>query len=251
MAPEYSERVLQRMRLTLGVTLSVSLLFSTACNAPPPPEGAETVVVVHGLGRTATSMALLVARLQEAGYRVVNFGYPSTKEPIEELVARLDEAVTACCAEAPEGVHFVSHSMGGILVHRYLAGRESGHLGRVVMLSPPNQGSEIIDAFADSPLLPIVLGPSGAALGTDGDGIAFRLDSVNFRLGVITGNRSMSPIGSWIIPGPDDGKVAVERARSEGAADFLVVPATHTFIMNRRDVADQTTHFLRDGRFER
>ena len=239
------------MRLTVHVTLLALLLFSAACNAPPPPAGAETVVVVHGLGRTATSMALLVSRLQEAGYRVVNFGYPSTREPIEELVQGLDEAVTACCGEAPEDVHFVSHSMGGILVGSYLATRESPHLGRVVMLSPPSQGSEIIDAFADSPFLPIVLGPSGAAMGTDRDGIAFGRDSLNFRLGVITGNRSISPIGSWIIPGPDDGKVAVERARLEGAHDFLVVPATHTFIMNRRDVADQATHFLREGYFER
>ena len=238
------------MRFMVGVTILASL-FSAACNVSPPPEGAETVVVVHGLGRTATSMALLVTRLQEDGYRVVNFGYPSTKETIEELVARLDKAVTDCCAAAPEKVNFVAHSMGGILVHSYLAGRESAHLGHVVMLSPPSQGSEIIDAFADSPLLPIVVGPSGAALATDRVGTAFRLDYVDFSLGVITGNRSISPIGSWIIPGPDDGKVAVERARSEGAADFLVVPATHTFIMNRRDVADQTTHFLRTGHFER
>ena len=118
-------------------------------------------------------------------------------------------------------------------------------------LRTPNQGSEIIDAFADSPMLRSFLGPSGSQLGTDSTGIATILGPVTFTLGIITGDRSLNPIGSWLIPGPDDGKVSVERARVEGAADFLVVPATHTFIMNRRDVADETVHFLQHGRFRR
>ena len=230
---------------------AAAVIVMLACTSAPPPEGAETVVVVHGLGRTPTSMALLVSRLESAGYRVVNFGYPSTKEPIEELVDRLGVALTDCCSDSRSHVHFVSHSMGGIVVRSYLEEQPGPHLGRVVMLSPPSRGSEIIDAFADSPLLPFFVGPSGAALGTDSAGIASRLAPVDFGLGVITGNRSLNPIGSWLIPGPDDGKVAVGRANSEGAADFLVVPATHTFIMNRRDVADQSVHFLRNGSFQR
>ena len=117
------------------------------------------------------------------------------------------------------------------------------------MLSPPNQGSEIVDSYADSPLLRALLGPSGVRLGTDSTGIASELAPVDFSLGIITGDRSIDPIGSWLIPGPDDGKVAVSRARVEGAADFIVVPATHTFIMNRRDVAEQVVHFLESGAF--
>ena len=72
---------------------------------------------------------------------------------------------------------------------------------------------------------------------------------MRFALGIVTGDRSISPLGSWLIPGPDDGKVGVDRARVEGATDFMVVPATHTFIMNRRDVAEEVVHFLRNGRF--
>jgi hypothetical protein len=117
------------------------------------------------------------------------------------------------------------------------------------MLSPPNQGSEIVDAFADSPMLRSVLGPAGVRLGTDSAGIAAELPPVNFSLGIITGDRSLNPIYSWLIPGPDDGKVAVDNARVEGADDFLVVPATHTFIMNRADVAEQVVHFVRYGNF--
>ena len=140
--------------------------------------------------------------------------------------------------------------MGGVLVRSYLSQRPEAHQGRVVMLSPPSQGSEIIDAFSDSDLLRSILGPAALLLGTDSAGIANQLEPVRFSLGVITGTRSLDPIGSWLIPGPDDGKVGVDRAAVEGAADFIALPATHTFIMNRSDVAEEVVHFLRNGRFQ-
>ena len=227
-----------------------TLLLVFAC-APPPPDGAETVMVLHGLGRTPRSMVLLSSRLERAGYRVVTLGYPSTSAPIEALVDTLGRAVDDCCRTHPRGVHFVTHSLGGVLVRSYLSEQPEAHEGRVVMLSPPSQGCEIIDAFSDSPMLRSFIGPSGSQLGTDSTGIATQLGPVTFSLGIITGDRSLNPIGSWLIPGPDDGKVGVDRAKIEGAADFLVVPATHTFIMNRRDVAEETVYFLEHGRFQR
>ncbi len=193
------------------------------------------------------SMALLGRRLAGAGYRVVNVGYPSTREAMETLVTLLRVRLVECCA-ASERVHFVTHSMGGIVVRRYLTEHSPNHQGRVVMLSPPSKGSEVIDAFADSPLLRLVLGPSGARLGTDSMSIPSRLGPARFELGIITGDRTLNPINSWLIPGPDDGKVGVDRARVDGA-DFLVVPFTHPFIMNRRKVADEVISFLRHGHF--
>jgi pimeloyl-ACP methyl ester carboxylesterase len=237
---------------TTAVALAVAVLTS-GCLAPPPDDDAETVIVVHGLGRTPASMTILVERLQAAGFRVMNFGYPSTEEPIESLVARLRSTVEECCAEDMARVHFVTHSMGGLLVRFYLAEYSPEHEGRVVMLAPPNQGSEVADfvteLIAESPSLTRILGPSGSRLGTDSTGIAYQLGPADFEVGIITGNRSMNLINSVLIPGPDDGKVAVDRARLEGADAFLVVEATHTFIMNHRGVADQTIHFIREGRF--
>lgn len=229
------------------------LVLATALNAcaPEAPPDADTVILVHGLGRTPASMLVLEARLEAAGYRVESFGYPSRSEPIEDLVVRLATAVQECCSDHEGTFHFVTHSMGGVLVRSYLAGREEPFDGRVVMLSPPSQGSEIVDSYADSPLLRKLLGPSGVRLGTDSTGIASELGPVDFTLGIITGDRSINPIGSWLIPGPDDGKVGVGRARLEGATDFLVVHATHTFIMNRGDVAEQVAYFLANGEFMR
>jgi pimeloyl-ACP methyl ester carboxylesterase len=195
-------------------------------------------------------MSVLEYRLEAEGYRVVSFGYPSRSEPMETLVDLLAEEVERCCAADAASVHFVTHSMGGILVRSYLGDRPEPHRGRVVMLSPPAGGSELIDTFEDSPLLRLIVGPAGVELGTDSTDIAGRFGPVRFTLGVITGDLSFNPVTSWIIPGPDDGKVGVDNARVEGAADFLVLPATHTFIMNRADVAEATIRFLRQGSFD-
>ena len=230
----------------VALALTVALSGCTS----PAPDGAETVIVIHGLGRTPASMAVLVSRLESAGYRVVSFGYPSRSDPMEVLVDRLGNEVALCCGDEAQTVHFVTHSMGGVLVRAYLGRLPEAHEGRVVMLSPPSQGSELVDAFADTPMLQSILGPAGSRLGTDSTGIAVQFGPPRFTLGIITGDRSLNPLGSWLIPGPDDGKVGVERAKVEGAADFIVVPATHTFIMNHREVAEQVVHFLREGKFD-
>ena len=133
-------------------------------------------------------------------------------EPIEDLADRLGRAVEECCADRTETVHFVTHSMGGVIVRAYLGQRAEPHRGRVVMLAPPSQGSEVIDAFADSPLIRRILGPAALQLGTDSSGIATRLGAPRFELGIIAGDRSLNPLSSWFISGPDDGKVGVERA---------------------------------------
>jgi pimeloyl-ACP methyl ester carboxylesterase len=229
--------------------IALGLMLLSGC-FPPPPDGAEPVIVVHGLGRTPASMSIMEYRLESEGYRVVSFGYPSRSEPMETLVEMPAAEVQQCCAAEAETVHFVTHSMGGILVRSYLADQPRAHGGRVVMLSPPAQGSELIDTFEDSPLLRLIMGPAATELGTDSTDVGFRFGPVRFSLGVITGDVSFNPLTSWLIPGPDDGKVGVDNARVEGAADFLVLPATHTFIMNSAEAADATIRFLRTGRFQ-
>jgi len=207
------------------------------------------VVVLHGLGRTATSMLLLAERLEDAGFEVHNFDYPSTEEPVEQLVDRLRSQVDRCCTAPGLPLHFVTHSLGGILVRVYLANSRPANLGRVVMLSPPNHGSEIVDTFGDNPLFDWALGPAGQQLGTRQESLPNRLGPADFELGIITGSASLNPLTSWLVSGQDDGKVSVESARLHGMTDFLVVPRTHTFIMNSTEVTSAVIRFLRSGTF--
>jgi pimeloyl-ACP methyl ester carboxylesterase len=188
-------------------------------------------------------------RLEESGYRVVNVGYPSRSESPEALVRHIREEIEA--AIDPElTVHFVTHSLGGLLGRAYLQDRPLPHLGRVVMLGPPNKGSEIVDEIGDHWLVKKVIGPTGGLLGTGPDGLPRRLDPPYYELGIIAGNFSFNPIGSNLIPGEDDGSVAVESTKLEGMKDFRVMPVSHTFLAYDSDVADQAIHFLQQGRFK-
>lgn len=208
------------------------------------------VVLLHGLCRTARSMRPMQRALEAAGFEVRNVDYRSREAPVEQLSEQVvGRALADCRARGAGAVHFVAHSLGGILVREYARRHPQAITGRVVMLGPPNQGSEVVDRLAGWRLFSLLHGPAGRQLGTTGDSLPCRLGPVRFCLGVIAGNRSINWINSLIIPGPDDGKVSVERTRVAGMSDHLVVAATHPLMMRHRAVMAQTIEFLRHGRF--
>jgi len=211
----------------------------------------ECVVLLHGLARTPGSMGEMERKLGAAGFLVVNVGYPSRERPVEELAREaVSEGLTECSAQEAWRIHFVTHSLGSILVRYYFKEHTDPRLGRVVMLGPPNQGAELVDALAEFPGFGLFNGPSGWQLGTRDKSITSSLGGVKFELGVIAGNQAINPLFAALIPGPDDGKVSVESTRVAGMKEHIVMPVTHTWMMFNNEVIEQVVSFLKNGRFD-
>ena len=215
-------------------------------------EVCECVVLLHGLARTESSLLKLERHLRNKDFCTGNIGYPSRVKTIQELsVDVIPPAIEHCRKLNASRIHFVTHSMGGILIRYYLEHHEVPNLGRVVMLSPPNNGSEVVDYFGDSCIFRWINGPAGEQLGTEDGSLPKSLRAPIYEVGIITGDRSINPILSLLIPGKDDGKISVESAKLAGMKDFLVLHKAHPFIMNDEMVLEQITFFIKNGSFYR
>lgn len=212
---------------------------------------ADCVVLLHGLSRSDNSMRLMQEALEFHNYYVVNYSYPSNEAPIAALVEHVGNAVELCGART---THFVTHSLGGILLRAWLIDNRPPLLGRVVMLAPPNQGSEIVDNLAAFELFPdlieLIHGPAVRELGTDPSAFPLRLPPPDYPLGVIAGNRSLNPLSAIVIEGENDGTVSVASTRIAGMRDHIVLPATHTMIMINPLAMAEVLEFLRYGAFD-
>ena len=229
----------------------ILLAGATTASSSEHDDKKECVVLLHGLARSDMSMNRLDKHLHKAGYATINVDYPSTSDTIEHIVERyVSPAVKKCKKSNAKKVHFVTHSLGGILVRKYLQSHTVPAGSRMVMIAPPNQGSEITDALKDFFVYKWAMGPAGQDLGTDPNSVPNQLKPVNIEIGVIAGDSSLNPIFSSIIPGPDDGKVAVERTKLKEMKDFIIVRSTHTLIMSKPVVLDQVTYFLQQGTFD-
>ncbi len=232
----------------LLVACLVCAVFSVPLRAEDTPASTapDCVVLLHGLWRNARAMSYIEQQLQQNGYLTVNISYPSTQEPLPVLAdTYVDAAVQGCRNQFAPRIHFVTHSMGGILARWYLQSHAMPEAGRMVMLSPPNHGSEWVDWLRDNFLMKPLLGPAGLQLSTDSE-LLRGLKPLALEVGVITGSGGRGWFG---MPEPNDNAVTVASAQLEEMRDFLVVPHNHVNIRRSEQVLRQTLAFLRDGRF--
>lgn len=237
------------------VISSIAMLFA-GCATQPVTEfraadgASECVVLLHGVNRSYRAMRPMADALHARGYMTVNVDYPTRLGTVDELVPMsVDNGVERCRAAGATKLHFVTHSIGGILL-RYAHERQPiEDIGRVVMLAPPNQGSEVVDKTRNLPGAELVGGEALMQLGTDPDSIPAQLGPVDFELGVIAGTGTMSPLMSAMLPDPDDGKVSLARTAVDGMDDFLVVDDNHHFIVEDEVVIRNTIEFLATGAF--
>lgn len=255
--------IVKKTSCIIFTILQVCLLFSllTGCKEidfvtripAAANEKGECVILFHGMARSHHSMEGMQDFLTGAGYHTVNVHYPSTSQDVATISSSyFDEALARCAQFKPDTIHLVSHSLGGIIIRYSLQKKLPAKLGRVVMLSPPNKGSEATDNLKDWALYKWLNGPAGQQLGTAPDSLPNRLGPATFPVGIITGDEHA--LFDWwlaeMIPGKDDGKVSIESAKLDGMIDFLVVSESHPFIMDAEDVQRQTLHFLQHETFE-
>ncbi len=231
----------------IGLICLINLFSSSSANPLAEPKQ-ETVVLLHGLVRSDSAMKKMAKELRAEGYTVINHDYPSTSATIEVLTTNIFKALEPQIEDA-ETVHFVTHSMGGIILRQYLEDHKIPNLGRTVMLAPPSRGSEVPDKLGNIFLYKWINGPAGNQLGTGTNSHPLRLKAPTFELGIIAGDRSINPILSLLIPGPDDGKVALARVKPAAYTDYIKLHATHTCIARNNKAIAQTKYFLEHGVF--
>jgi len=211
---------------------------------------ADYVILLHGLGRTPLSMKRLEWSLKRENYRVINAAYPSTRISIQDAADHyLDDVLKNQTTDRTVKIHFVAHSLGGIVLRQYLSNHQIENLGRVVMLAPPSQGSELAERLKNNRLYRLATGPAGQQLGPAESSLPKQLGPPEFEFGIIAGDRSLNPLFSLWIPGPDDGKVSVRSTQLCGMADFLLVHKSHTWMAWSKQVSRAVAQFLRTGCF--
>lgn len=241
---------MKRFILLLPLLLSAAAAFSDSpceTRAEITSDNREQVVLLHGLGRSRSAMWWLAGKLEDAGFQVSRIGYSSLTRSPDEIIAEISAKITACCAGNPKPVHFVGHSLGGLLIRAFLQDNQVEHLGRVVLLGTPNQGTELVDLYREHALFSL-LGPTTAALGTHEQSLPKRLESPDYPVGVIAAVAAPERDNAD-IPGPDDGLVSVASTRLQGMSDFIEVSSGHSMMRYNTDVVRQTIAFLRSGQF--
>ena len=207
----------------------------------------EIVILLHGLWRSMWAMDPMAKFLNQQGYHTINVPYPSFRKPIEHSCSIIRNAIKH--HEKGTRINFVTHSLGGIITRKLLTGLTPNQTGRVVMLAPPNQGSEIIPWLDKCGPLKHALGPAGQQLrlgAVDAPPLNKKTD-----VAVIMGRRSTLPFFRRLLETENDGIVSVENGRIDGMNEFHTLDTDHTFIATDPKAMAMTAEFLKEGKIVR
>lgn len=211
----------------------------------------ELVVLAHGLGRSNWAMWRFAQRLEYAGYKVCSLDYQSLGVSVTEVLLETSTQIDACFLNAPK-VHFVGHSLGGLVIRAYLQNKthklQKAKIGELILIGTPNKGSELADHLNDSWLMEIGGGIS-RALVTGTRSLGNNLNSLDVNIGVIAGTKSFS-LTNANFTGPNDGLVSVASTKLDTMSDFITIEVSHSMMRYNLEVAEQTIHFLQKGMFK-
>lgn len=235
----------------------VAVLRETARKENWAPPKKRAVITLHGLIRSREAMEGIGAYLaQEGDYEWVNVTYASTRRGIDQHAESLAKVIDGL--EGVEEINFVCHSLGNIVVRRYLGEAVTAdpkwrvHPGvqRMVMLGPPNNGAELAKRFQGNKLVTMVIGKSGKELGAGWTQVSTKIGVPKCEFGIIAGGDGTDDGPNALIAGDDDLVVSVAETRLPGACDFRTVNLLHGQLMNNPRVQQYTLQFLKSGCFE-
>ncbi|MDF1758318.1 MAG: hypothetical protein P1U74_08485 [Legionellaceae bacterium] len=227
----------------------ICLLLSLLTPLSAYSEEKRCVILLHGLARTHFSMSSIESSLKRHHYLVVNKNYPSTRKSIDYIASNyIQEMVDECQSQKSDKIMFVTHSMGGIVLQRYLKNHKVKELSHIVMLSPPNHGSPLADMLCHNWFYKTIMGPSGQELTTYNMSKNTNT-SKSYQIGIIAGSYNLSPFSKSLFHEQNDGKVSVSSSKMLGMKDFIVMPVSHSFMMNNSKVKRQILCFLEYGKF--
>ncbi|MCH2174619.1 MAG: alpha/beta fold hydrolase [Lentisphaeria bacterium] len=209
----------------------------------------EQVVLVHGFLSLGAAMKPMGRSLRNAGYEVYTVSYPTHSLTPREVVEYVSNQINALPIKDDEPVHFVAHSMGGIILRKYLEDTPHNNLGKVVMVGTPNRGIPLLSELDDYSFYHLLLGPTAINLGIDSEDFPNQLSSPYYPLGVIAGTKSRIPFSNSLLGETNDGVVPVSRVRFLGMTDYMEVPVTHQQQRKHPLVIKEVKYFLEKGYF--
>jgi pimeloyl-ACP methyl ester carboxylesterase len=199
------------------------------------------IILVHGLWYRAWAMRILADRLAASGFRTWRFSYPTRKAGLERNAVALGEY---CRSVSSDELHFIGHSLGGLVVLKMLQSTRQLPPGRIVLLGTPLRGSAVAGKSTGLPGGKFLMGLSAPAL-------TATTALVDRETGMIAGTRPQG-IGrlTGALSGANDGTVSVSETRSDELADRVELPVTHTGMLVSPRVAAQCAYFLDHGHFK-